>query len=102
MADEVDLLDNTIASLKRVAEFDAKSLPREAELGRGLSFRDAVEPAQKSIDLFRKLPPEALNEFPEVQLTAIKNTSDQFFQILSTILNFSPESQANLELKEIK
>src|SRR5690606_34138618 len=42
-----------------------------------------------------KLPFEALSEFPDSSLKPIKGQADQFYQLLDTILKFSPASTAN-------
>ena len=104
---ESELLNETKESLERVARFDVHSLPRKEDLGTALNFEGAVEPARRVIDLFRKLPSEALSEFPEATLKPIKEQADQFYQLLSTVLSFSastanPGSERDALIQQIQ
>lgn len=89
---ESDFLKQTQESLERVARFDVRSLPRREDLGNALNFEAAVEPAQRVIALFSKLPLDALPEFPDAVLKPIKEQADQFYQLLTTVLAFSPSA----------
>lgn len=79
-------------SLERVQQFDAESLRRAEDLGAHLNFAEAVEPAQRLVDLFRRLSPEALQDFPDPILTEVKNQANSTFNLFKQIIEFSPES----------
>lgn len=87
-----DILKEAQVSLERVQNFDPTTLPRERDLGSELNFRDAVEPAQRIITLFRQLPIQYLIELPPNRQTDIKNHSDSFFNILTQIQKFDPKT----------
>ncbi|WP_316360231.1 hypothetical protein [Devosia sp.] len=89
------VLQETTASLERVANFDPSTLSRTEELGKALSFQSAVEPATKIIELFRRLPTQALDEFPDNHLQTIKAQADQFYNLLASVLAFTPEDQSS-------
>lgn len=95
MVEELDVLNETKQSVDRLVNFDLKSLPRTEELGRSFSFQAAVDPAKRVIELFKRLPLAALDEFPTTQLNAIKQHADQFYLILNTALKFSATDVSN-------
>lgn len=82
------------ASLKRMQDFDVRTLPREEELGRTLNFREAVPAAQRLVDTCKRLSVAALEDFPQQQLQQIRDVANQNFLLLDQILKFSPD-QAN-------
>jgi hypothetical protein len=86
-------LEKTRISLERIQGFDTAALPREAQLGEALNFGEAVEPANRVINLFRQFPIEFLPELPDNQLIILMNAADSFHQILSQILQFDPKQQ---------
>ncbi|HEC13756.1 MAG TPA: hypothetical protein ENI80_11025 [Acidiferrobacteraceae bacterium] len=96
MADEVvnELLENARQSLVRMQEFDVSKLPREAELGKSYSFSDAVTSARRLVDLFRRLSPEALDDFGKIQLDGLKQQADACFNLFDAVLQFDAK-QAN-------
>lgn len=85
---EQEAFDTAVASLKRMQEFDADSLPREAELGKTYSFNDAVEPAIRLIELFKRLSPESLDDFGITQLNQLTGQTDACFNLFDQILTF--------------
>lgn len=87
--------DETIESVERIQKFQSSSLPRVAELGTTLNFTDAVEPAERLIRLYQRISLEALKDFPEVQLTQIKNVADSNYRLFSQILEFNFQTQSN-------
>lgn len=89
--EEIDLRDEAATSLDRMQTFDADSLVREEDLGRALNFKDAVAPAERLIELYRRLSPAALEDFPTDKLTQIRNLANQDFNLLNQIITFSAE-----------
>jgi hypothetical protein len=90
-ADEPELIEETRQALTRVQDFDAKSLVREAELGKKLAMREAVEPAKKIIDLFKLISPSQLEFFPETQLATIRDQANAFYSLLEEVETFDVE-----------
>lgn len=83
------LLEQTSASLERIQRFDAVTLARVEELGRQLSFEEAVEPAQRLIDLFKRVPESILSSLVDSQLNAIKGRADAEYNRFSEVMAFS-------------
>jgi hypothetical protein len=78
------------ASLERVQTFDVGTLPREAQLGEEMNFKEAVEPARRIVSLFRQFPIQFIDELSNTQLNHIAGQSDQFYQLLMQMLKLSP------------
>ena len=83
-----ELYSETHDALQRVQEFVVEALPREEDLGRSLNFNDAVEPAEKLVDLFKRLSLQALDDFPDQVLTQIRDSSNNVYRIFEQILKF--------------
>lgn len=83
------LIQQTKKSLKRMQQFDTSKLPRTEELGSAMSFQDAVEPANRLLDLYKQLAVEALDQFPDDVLQHIKQQADSNFNILDSVLKFT-------------
>ena len=79
-------------SLQRIQDFDAESLRRTEDLGAHLHFGEAVEPANRLIELFRRLSLEALQDFPDPTLNTIKDQANSVYNIFKQALEFSPAS----------
>lgn len=82
----------TKESLERVQVFQTETLRRTEDLGSQLNFGDAIEPAQRLVDLLRRLSAEALQDFPDPVLNEIKNQANNIFNLFNQIIEFSPES----------
>lgn len=85
---ENQALESAKGSLVRMQEFDVQTLPRETELGKSFSFRPAVEPASRLVELFKRLSPEALNDFGMNQLEQLQQQADASFNLLNSVLQF--------------
>jgi len=83
MAEET-LLQSAVSSLDRIQGFDVSAIPRKDELGKSFNFEEAVPNAERLINLFKKIPKDALSQFPDSQLTSVKNEagSDLFEKII--------------------
>ncbi len=82
-------LELTVDAIKRIKIFDASSLVREEDLGRELAFKEAVEPAQRIINLYGQIALDALDDFPEQMLATVKGQAEQHYKFLDNILKFS-------------
>ncbi|MEX1199030.1 MAG: hypothetical protein WEB57_14360 [Pseudohongiellaceae bacterium] len=80
--------ENAETSLKRMQEFDVSQLPREDELGINFRFTDAVEPAQRLVDLFNRLSIAALDDFGDTQLDQIEKAAASCYNLFSQVLEF--------------
>lgn len=96
----VELHKEATESLSRIQQFDAKDLSREGDLGTSLNFKDAISPAQQLIDLYNRLSLKALDDFPDAQLTLIRDHSNAHYKLFSQILDFSPEQQNPIEVRK--
>ncbi len=85
---EKKALENAINSLTRMQSFDVGTLPREAELGKSYSFHNAVEPATRIVELFKRLSPEALDDFGATQLNQLQDQADACFNLFESVLAF--------------
>lgn len=81
-------LSEAIESLGRIQQFDAKSIGREADLGKQLNFTEAIPFAGFIIDLYKRIPLDILNDFSDSHLNIIKNQSLADFNSLEKILGF--------------
>ncbi len=50
-------------------------------------------PSQQLVDLYTRLSTKALDDFPDAQLTMIKNHADAHYKLFSQVLDFSPQQQ---------
>lgn len=85
MADESFGPEN---SLDRIKEFDIGKLPQKGRLGE-TNFEAAVEPAGRIQELFRQIPTESLEMFPEKQRGIVKQQADAFYNQLEEVMNFT-------------
>ncbi len=89
-AERQALAKETANSLVRMQEFDADSIARVEELGRGLNFKDAVPDVKRIVELFRQVSVDVLSEFSIQRLQVVKQIADAEFNRLQQILQFSP------------
>jgi hypothetical protein len=78
-------------SLGKVQTFDVTSLEREAELGKALNFKDAVDPAKELVKLFNRLSLNALEDFPDQYLKQVTSQANNIRKIFDNIIQFNPE-----------
>lgn len=83
--------DKASKSLSRVQKFEAASLTQRDRLGNVFEFSDAVNPAERLISLFQKLPLGSLDFFPDNELSTIQSLSDSVFRSFQEILDFDPQ-----------
>ncbi len=58
-----------------------------------MSFEDAVQPAQRLIEVFSQLPSAFLEQLPTNELNAVKQQADAVYQQFNSILEFNLEQQ---------
>ena len=91
MTPDQQLRQETLASLTRAQDFDPATLVRQDEFGKALNFADAVAPAQRLVDLYKRLTATALEDFPAEQLNVVKNAANRDFALFAQILNLDPK-----------
>lgn len=82
------ILEACTESLTRIQQFDPLSLGREDDLGRQMSFVEAVRHASAVIDVYKRIPVTALDDFTDNQLGVIKGQADADFNVFKQILDF--------------
>lgn len=93
MTANLGLREEAEASLVRMQRFDVSHLPREGDLGSELNFADAVTPAQKLVDLYKRLSPTALQDFPDEALVQIRDQANADHKLLDQALTFKAAQQ---------
>jgi hypothetical protein len=83
--------DETKMSLERMQIFDIQTLPREKELGEKFNFKDALQPAERLVSLYKRLSISALDDLPTNLLTQIRNKANEDFNRFKEVLEFNPE-----------
>ena len=83
-------LQQTKKSLERMQQFDTSKMPRTEELGSAMNFQDAVDPANRLLDLYKQLAVGALEQFPDDVLQRIKQQADSDYNTLDSVLKFNP------------
>ena len=86
------VVEDAIMSLERMQNFVADDLIQRDKLGDAFSFESAVDPANRLISLFSKLPKDALFEFPAEQLVVVKELSDSTYNLFQQVLTFNSRS----------
>ncbi len=86
------VLEQTIEALTRVQEFDVTSLSRESDLGKQMGFSEAVTPASALIDIYKRIPLTALEDFSDTQLNAISSQAKADFNVFKQILDFNAQT----------
>lgn len=82
------LIQSTKESLLRMQGFDSAKLPRIEELGKAINFADAVDPANRLLDLYRQLSADVLEQLSSNALREVKSQADADFNVLNSILKF--------------
>ena len=92
MATEEDRIavEDARISLVGLQKFDVSQLPRGSELGEPYHFGGAVEPAQRLIDLFSRLPPDTLADLGKTQLNQVTQVMGTCFDLFAKVLQFDP------------
>lgn len=84
-------IDETRNSLQRMQDFDAAELVQEAKLGGVKNFARVVDPANRLIQLYRRLSERALEDLSDTKLAEVRNRANADFNQLKQILDFDPD-----------
>ena len=83
------LLQSTREALDRVQQFDVATLSRKDDLGKQMNFSEAVAPAQSIVDIFKRIPLTALDDFSDTQLKVISKQAQADFNVFKQVLDFN-------------
>jgi hypothetical protein len=83
------IFESTREALDRVQQFDVATLSREDDLGKQMNFSEAVAPSQALVDIYRRIPLTALDDFSDSQLNAIGQQAKADFNVFKQILEFN-------------
>lgn len=86
------VLESMSEALNRIQQFDVATLRREDDLGKQMSFSDAVLPAEALIDIYKRIPLTALEDFSDTQLNAIGAQANADFNVFKQILDFNAQA----------
>lgn len=98
----MDIREEAVTSLERMQEFDPDTLVRAKDLGQSKNFSAAVEPAQRLIDLYKRLSTSALQDFPDDKLTQVKSCANNDFQLFQQVLDFDPDKTTAQRDEQVK
>jgi hypothetical protein len=95
------ILDSTREALDRVQQFDVATLSREDDLGKQMNFSEAVSPSQALVDIYRRIPLTALDDFSDGQLNTIGQQAKADFNVFkqflsSTLLRRAANTRTNI------
>lgn len=83
------IIDQTTESVKKMQEFDVKTLSRTHEFGAQMGFADAAETAGHMVSLYQKINLPTLAAMPQAVLDEIKTAADEGLQSFQHIRNFT-------------
>lgn len=90
MSEDAVVIEDVIADLERVQKFDASDLRQSTRLGVESDFSEAVEPARRLIDVFRKLPADSVNEFTFQQKKQIQSWCKSVYRLFDEAKTIKP------------
>ena len=76
MSTQQPIFKETEESLIRMQQFDVTILPRVSELGSEVNFAELVEPAQRLVDLYKRLSSTALIDLSQQGLQQVKERAN--------------------------
>ncbi|MBN1545712.1 MAG: hypothetical protein JW902_03540 [Syntrophaceae bacterium] len=97
---EATLREETQKALERMQNLDVAALPREGELGQKFNFINAVDPTERLVKLYSRLPISVLEDLPENQLKQIRDRANQDYNRIDEILKFDPTQQNAIQVRE--
>ena len=86
-----DLAAQTRESVERMQNFDTSTLPRMADLGKDLNFKDSVPHAERLVGMYQRLSLKALDDLPDANLNQIKQRADADYNVFSQALEFKTD-----------
>jgi hypothetical protein len=87
-----ETLNTTRDALGRIQQFDTTTLSREDDLGKQMSFSEAVIPAEAIIAIYKRIPLTTLEDFTDTHLNAIKTQAQSDLNVFKQILEFNAQT----------
>lgn len=81
-------LEGTQEALERIQQFDVGTLSREDDLGKQMSFSEVISSSQAIVDIYKRIPLSALDDFSDTQLNVIKGQAQADYNVFRQILDF--------------
>jgi hypothetical protein len=88
-------LDDARNTLKGIQDFDVPKLAREADLGATFNFSEALVPATRLVDMYRRIPIKSLDDFPPGQLNQLQQFAQQTMTYFQQIMTFDLATASN-------
>lgn len=82
-------------SLTRIAELNAHEIGLRNKLGDELNFEEAIPALDRAVSLFREISPEILPDLSQALLTAVRQNSDELYNLTEQARSFSAASSNN-------
>jgi hypothetical protein len=80
---------NAMTRSREFRLFDASTLSREDDLGKQMSFAEAVKPVEAIIAVYKRIPLSSPLDFTDNQLNAINSQANADFSDFKQILDFN-------------
>jgi hypothetical protein len=94
-----DELSTATQALTRLQDFAPSTLVRENDFGTQLNFVNAVKPAQRIIEVAKRLPPAVLSDLTSSQLRQISASCNGVYSLFESCLKFSAQDESNPALR---
>ena len=85
MTEEKLVLEDVIADLQRIQSFKPEELRQNERLGRESDFSDVIFPAEKLVNVFKKLPAEAIDELTIEQKKLVQDWCKSVYNLFEEI-----------------
>lgn len=85
MSDDRTIIEDLIADLKRIQDFDVEELRQNDRLGRESDFSEAVAPAHRVVNVFRKFPIDAVDELTVQQRKDLQGWCKSIYNLFDEI-----------------
>jgi hypothetical protein len=94
------IYSSALEALERIQSFDPSKLSRIDDLGRQMSFSDAVEHAERIIAVYKRIPASSLRDFTDNQLNVITNQANSDYNLFKQILEYNAASNDAVSSRE--
>lgn len=85
------IIEEVQQDIRRIQEFKPEDLIQKERLGE-MSFERATQPARRIVDLFLRIPAEAVTEFPFQQMKLLQDQAKSTYALFDQILSFKLSS----------
>lgn len=87
-------------NLEKVQSFDVQSLVRRESLGDAFAFGEVTEPAEKLVELFRRIPTDQLKNYPDQQSDELSKHAANQLARFQKILDFDPTVENSAQVRQ--